>query len=460
MESFEATTTLPYPAREVFAWHARPGALTRISPPWVMRVLSEAHPPLAPGTIARLRTALPGTGGLGWVRLDTRHEAGPEPSSFIDRMVRGPLRSWEHTHLFRDEDGCRMIDRVRWEPPLGVPSTVVSNRLPEIFEARTLRLRRELDHAADLTRRFPRRLRVLLSGASGLVGTQVAALFSTLGHKVRRLVRRDPRDGEVRWDPDRGELSFSEVAWADVVVHLGGATIGRRHDEHGKRLIRQSRIDSTRLLADVIRALPEQDRPDVFVCASATGIHGAQRPGELTEDSPTGTGFLAEVCRAWEREAARVEEVGLRRVSVRSGVVLTTLGGTLPLQLPLFRAGLGGVLGDPGAHLSWISLDDVARVYVRAALDPALSGPVNAVSPEPVTQWEYAATLARVCRRPARIPVPRLGPRLLLGRDGAKELAFADQKVIPTRLAGIGFDFAHPHLGQALAETTGMGHPT
>lgn len=457
METFEATTTLPHPAREVFDWHARPGALTRVSPPWAMRVLAEATPPLAAGALVRLRTALPWTGGMGWVRVDTRLGTGPEPSSFVDRMVRGPFRSWEHTHLFRGAADCRVVDHVRWEAPLGVPPRLVACRLPAIFEARARRLRRELDHAADLTRRFPRRLRVLLAGASGLVGTQVVALFGTLGHEVRRLVRRDPAHGEVRWDPDRGELSPTEVAWADVVVHLGGATIGRRHDERGRQLIRRSRVESTRLLADVIRALPEQDRPHAFVCASAMGIYGAQRPGEeLTEDSPTGTGFLAEVCRAWEREAARVEEAGVRRVCVRSGVVLTTLGGTLPLQLPLFLAGMGGVLGDPRAHLPWISLDDVARVYVRAALDPALSGPVNAAAPEPVTQWEYAATLARLCRRPAWLPVPRFGPRMLLGRSGAEELAFADQQVVPARLAGIGFDFDQPSLAQALAETTGF----
>lgn len=147
------------------------------------------------------------------------------------------------------------------------------------------------------------------------------------------------------------------------------------------------------------------------------GAYGAQRPGEdLTEGSPTGAGFLTEVC----------------------------------------RAGLGGVLGDPGAHLSWISLDEVARVYVRTALGPTLSGPVNAVAPEPVTQREYAATLAGLCRRPAWLPVPRLGPRLLLGRDGAEELAFADQRVFPTRLAGVGFEFEQPHLAQALAESTGL----
>ncbi|MDO5066436.1 MAG: TIGR01777 family oxidoreductase [Propionibacteriaceae bacterium] len=458
METFEAVASLPHPAREVFDWHRRPGALTRLSPPWAMRVIAEASPPMATGAVARLRTVVPRTGGLGWVHFDARHEAGPEPSSFIDRMVRGPFRLWEHTHLFREADGCHVIDRVNWLAPFGVPARMVEAQLPAIFEARTLRLRRELDHAADLTRRFPGQLRVLIAGASGLIGTQVAALFSTLGHQVRRLVRRAPRDDEARWDPDRGELSPSDVAWADVVMHLGGATIGRRHTEYGKKLIRQSRIDSTRLLADVIGQLSAQDRPDVFVCASAMGVYGAQRPGEeLSEDSPTGTGFLAEVCRAWEREAARVEEVGVRWVSIRSGVVLSTLGGTLPLQLPLFLAGLGGVLGNPAAHLPWISLDDVARVYVRAALDPALSGPVNAVAPTPATQGDYASTLARLCRRPAWLPVPRLGPRLLLGSDGAKELAFADQLGLPTRLEAVGFNFTHPGLEDALRETTGLG---
>lgn len=457
MRTFEIRTRLPHPARDVFAWHARPGALTRLSPAWAMRVVAEASPPLQPGTVAQLRAGVPLTRGLVRLPFASRMEAGPQPMSFVDRMVRGPFRRWEHTHLFLGDDECELVDHIRWEAPFWMPRRLVNRTLAATFDARAARLRSELDHAAELTARFPGRLRVLMGGASGLVGTQVAALLTTLGHEVRRLVRRDPRSGEACWDPDRGELDPADVAWADAVVHLGGATIGRRFTAQGKRLILQSRVDSTRLLAEAIVALPEADRPGVFVCSSATGFYGARRPGEdLTEDSTPGAGFLADVCRAWEREAARVEEVGVRRVSVRSGVVASTLGGTLPLQLPLFLLGLGGTLGDPRAHLPWVSLDDAARAYLRAVVDPALHGPVNAVAPEPVTQAEYAATLARLCRRPAWLPVPRFGPRLLLGREGAEELAFADQRVVPARLTEVGFRFTHPHLAQALAETTGL----
>ncbi|MCX0278242.1 TIGR01777 family oxidoreductase [Nocardia zapadnayensis] len=468
MAVFTHTAEVPYSLDTVFSWHMRPGALTRLSPEWAQAVVEESHPPLAPGTRARMKTSVPGTRGVVRVPFVCEHAAGPEPFSFIDRMTTGPLHSWTHTHRFTeaaDPAACRIDDRIDYHlaPSSGrlsegFDTLAMDTVLTNTFEARTRRLLGDLDFQADLTRRTggaPQR--ILIAGASGLLGRQVAALLSTAGHEVRRLVRTTPwREDEVRWNPGLGLLDARALAWADVVICLSGASIGTRFTEPARERILSSRLDSTRLLVLTMEQLDPADRPDTFVCASAVGYYGAERGDErLPESADSGDGFLAEVCRRWETEAARAEELGVRRVSIRTGVVLTTLGGPLRLQLPLYLTGLGGRLGAGDQWLSWVSLDDIAQIYARAALDDSLSGPVNAVAPEPVRQREFAQTLGDLLSMPSALPVPPLAPTLLLGPQAARELALADQRVVPEALTGADYTFRHPTLRAALASTLG-----
>jgi uncharacterized protein (TIGR01777 family) len=237
------------------------------------------------------------------------------------------------------------------------------------------------------------------------------------------------------------------------VIHLAGASIGGRFTAERKHEIRTSRIQPTRRLAELAAS-----RPDLraFVTASAIGIYGPDRGDEvLTEASPRGDGFLADVVAGWEDAATPAAAAGIRTVQVRTGIVQTPRGGMLRLLSPLFEAGLGGRLGDGKQWLAWIALDDLLDIYRRAVLDEALSGPVNAVAPEPVRNTDYTRTLAAVLRRPAVLPVPGFGPRLLLGDEGAREIAQASQYVLPERLTGAGHRFRQPELTGALRHLFG-----
>ena len=243
-----------------------------------------------------------------------------------------------------------------------------------------------------------------------------------------------------------------QLAGADAVIHLAGASIGGRFTAERKDEIRASRILPTRKLAEVaatggLRA---------FVTASAIGIYGPDRGEEiLTEASFRGDGFLADVVAGWEDAAAPAAAAGIRTVQVRTGIVQTPRGGMLRLLSPLFAAGLGGRLGTGKQWLAWIALDDLLDIYRRAVLDPGLSGPVNAVAPEPARNADYTRTLAAVLHRPAVLPVPGLGPRLLLGAEGAREIAQASQYVRPERLLGAGHQFRQPELTGALRHLFG-----
>jgi uncharacterized protein len=296
---------------------------------------------------------------------------------------------------------------------------------------------------------------VAVTGASGLVGSALVAFLSTGGHRVIRLVRREARnDLERQWNPNRPAPDLLDGV--DAVVHLAGASIaGRFTDEH-KAAIRDSRVEPTRRLAEV--AASADDGPRTFVSASAIGYYGFDRGDALLcEESVRGDGFLADVVADWEAATAPAAEAGLRVVAVRTGIVQSASGGTLKLMRPLFAAGLGGRLGSGEQWLSWIGLDDLLDVYHRALYDTRLTGPVNAVAPEPVRNADYTRALARVLHRPSVVPVPSFGPRLLLGEEGSRELAEANQRVVPTKLQMLGHRFRRSTLSDALAHELGHG---
>jgi uncharacterized protein len=239
----------------------------------------------------------------------------------------------------------------------------------------------------------------------------------------------------------------------DAVVHLAGASIGGRFGDAHKRLVRDSRVVPTEKVAGCLRYA--NDGPSAFIAASAIGFYGPDRGDEwLDEESPPGGGFLARVVKDWEQAVLKAEDAGARVVFVRTGIVQSARGGVLALLRPLFELGLGGRLASGEQWLSWVDLDDVADIY-RAILDPALSGPAAAAAPSPVTNREYSTTLATVLRRPALVPVPLLGPKLLLGEEGAHELAAASQRVRPSSLLQAGHCFRWPELEGCLRHQLG-----
>ncbi|WP_439380988.1 TIGR01777 family oxidoreductase [Amycolatopsis lexingtonensis] len=429
------------PLAEVFAWHSLPGAITRLAPPWQpVRVGTEAQS-LRDGTAELVLL-----GGLKWTAAHEPAGYRP-PHQFVDRLATPVLSAvlpWRHTHRFEADGPGRTVLTDRVETP--VPAAA----LRSMFAYRYRQL------AADLAaqrRYWHEPLTIAVTGASGLVGTALTALLTTGGHRVIRLVRRTARTPDERtWRPE--EPAEDLLDGVDAVVHLAGASVAGRFDERHRRAVRDSRIGPTRKLAELAARTP--DGPGVFVSASAVGYYGPERGDEvLTEESERGEGFLADVVEDWEAATEPAAGVGIRVVRVRTGLVLSPRGGVLRLQRPLFAAGLGGPIGTGGQWLPWIGLDDLTDVYLRAVTDRTLSGAVNAVGPEPVRNAEYTKTLGQVLHRPALLPVPSFGPRLLLGREGARELALADQRVRPGRLLDAGHEFRHRRLPDALVHLLG-----
>jgi uncharacterized protein (TIGR01777 family) len=294
-------------------------------------------------------------------------------------------------------------------------------------------------------------VRVAVSGSTGLVGSEVVAFLSAAGHEVVRLVRRLPAPGEkaVRWDPGKGEVDAAGLEGLDAVIHLAGENVGSgRWTSSRKAAIRNSRVNGTRLLCDTLAGLARP--PETLVCASAIGYYGDRGAEELTEESSAGAGFLAGVSRDWEAASAAAAGKGIRVVTLRIGMVVSPKGGALARMLPLFRAGLGGVLGSGKQYVSWVALDDLPRIILHVLRRGDLSGPVNAVAPRPVTNREFTETLGKVLSRPTLFPVPAFALRLAVGGEMADTLLLSSARVLPKRLLDTGFTFLSPELEPTL----------
>jgi len=438
-------------AAEVYAWHARPGAVDRLTPAVLGSVAAGPSDGLAVGSRTRLRVG-PGP-GLPWTAVHTSNTT--DPYGFVDEQQSGPFASWRHEHTFADVDGGATVrDEVTWSLPVPTPRGVddrVAAMIEQMFGYRSRQLEGDLGFHTRMALAGVTPRTIAVTGSSGLVGRQLCALLSSGGHTVRRLVRHEPTGDGIAWDPSGGRLDHDQLRDVDVVVHLAGEPIGQRFTAAHKDEVLRSRTGPTRLLAEALASLASDGRQRALVSASAMGWYGTGAGDTvLTEDLPAGQGFLAEVCRQWEAAADPARAAGVRTVHVRTGIVQSAAGGQLALQLPLFRAGLGGPLGNGRQWMSWISLDDLVELYALAALTPGLAGPVNAAAPEPVRGDDYAAILARVLRRPHALRVPSFGPALLLGQEGAEELALVSQRLSSDRAISWGQRFRHPTLEVAL----------
>ena len=293
-------------------------------------------------------------------------------------------------------------------------------------------------------------MKILITGSSGLIGSALIPLLADQGHHLVRMVRRLTAPGEdaVVWDPSAAKLELRALEQMDAVVHLAGENIGAaRWNKARKKRMRNSRVVGTRLLSESLAQLAAP--PRVLICASAVGYYGSRGDEILTEASSPGTGFLADVCQEWEEAAEPARQKGIRVVNLRIGMVLSSKGGALPAMLPAFKAGAGGKLGSGRQFVSWITIDDLTRAITHALATEALSGPVNAVSPNPVRNMEMTKVLGRVLRRPTFCSVPALALRLLLG-EMADALLLSSQRVEPRRLLDTGFTFQFDNFETAL----------
>ncbi|MGM0385291.1 MAG: TIGR01777 family oxidoreductase [Actinomycetota bacterium] len=453
MISFRFDQTVPHPRDAVFAWHERSGAIRRLTPPFMADVGTEPTMGLRDGSRAELLLKGAPPPLNRWV---AEHFDYRPPEAFSDRALRGPLPNWVHHHRFEDlGESTRVRDDVSFDLPkaaigparaLGLP--IVQGQLRRMFDYRHRQL---LDDLAFAEAHPSEPLRIAMSGSTGLIGRELDAFLRSLGHKVVPIVRgRTP--GAIGWDPGSGAIDEEALAAVDVVVHLAGKPIGRRFTESHKHDVRSSRVGPTTRLAEVLARLRG---PRTLVAGSAIGYYGADRQGWVREADDPGDDFLASVCTEWEAATAPAAEAGLRVVNVRTGIVLTPRGGALAQQLPLFRAGVGGQLGDGTGWQSWISIDDIVGIFAHAVLSGGLSGPVNGVAPVPVTGRDFARTLGSVLRRPALVPVPAFGPRLLLGAEGADSLALVNQRVSSAVVEASGYEFRQPTLEDALRHVLG-----
>lgn len=297
---------------------------------------------------------------------------------------------------------------------------------------------------------------VVVSGASGLIGTALCRSLRADGHRVIELVRRAPAAGttdEIEWDPTGGRLDASALEGVDAVVHLAGAGIGdKRWTEARKQEVLESRTRGTALLAEKLASL--QAKPSVFVSGSAIGYYGHRGDDVVTEVTPPGGGFVSRVCVEWEAAAQPAVDAGIRTVFIRTGIVLAPKGGAFGKLVPLFKLGLGGKMGAGREWWSWISLDDEVRA-IRFLIDHDVHGPVNLTAPSPARNAEITRALGEVLHRPTFLTVPSFGPKLLLGSELAESLLFMSQRIEPTVLLGHGFEFHHPEITNALRDVLG-----
>jgi uncharacterized protein (TIGR01777 family) len=449
---FERSSRLDVPASALAAWHFRRGALERLVPPWSGVAAKGDAPPVSEGS--RVTLSIPaGPFRIEWV---ARHESVETGRSFVDVMERGPFASWRHRHSFLPVEGRPGSSELRDEIEFRLKGGTLGNLaagfavdrvLKRDFAWRHRRMAIDLRRHAELS---PEPLRIAVSGASGLVGSQLCAFLSTGGHEVRRIVRGRPdaARGDILLDAGRGEVDAAGLEGLDAVVHLAGEPIAEgRWTEAKKKAIRESRVKGTALLARALAGLSL--KPRCLVSASAIGFYG-DRPGSAIDESAArGSGFLAETCELWERAAREATDAGIRTVHPRIGIVLSGRGGALAkMRLP-FSLGLGGPIGSGRQGMSWVALDDLLAMVLFAIVTPAMAGPFNATAPSPVDNATFGRTFGSVLSRPAFLPTPGFALEVAFG-ELAREALLTGAFVKPARLAAAGFRFDFPTLEDAL----------
>ena len=455
MEKFTLTTRIERPSAEVFAWHERPGALGRLCPPWEKVEIVSATGGVRDGARVVVRNRR-GPFSLEWQVEHRGYVAGRE---FRDVQLSGPFSNWEHIHRVTPAgaSACLLTDEISYRLPGGAVGRLLAGghdrrELARLFAWRHATTKADLELGA---RYDTRRRRIVVAGASGLLGTALVYFLLTQGHEVVRLVRRAPSGpGEASWNPARGELSPAIVSGADAVVNLSGENVGAgRWSPDRREAILRSRVDATRTLVAAMKAAERP--PEVFVSASAVGFYGERGDEVLTEDAAIGSGFLPEVCLAWETHADVAARAGIRTALLRFGVVLTPAGGALAKMLPLFRLAAGGRVGSGRQWMSWIGRDDALGAVYHAIMTASCRGPVNVCAPGAVTNAGFTRELASALGRPAMFPVPTFVLRAIFGQM-ADETLLASTRAEPAALQASGFIFRHAEVGVCLRHELGV----
>lgn len=469
MPTFHAESVMPCDARTLYDWHARPGALERLQPPWqrvrvVERTPGADHPRIGEGARVRLQLRM-GPWSVPWIAQHADHRPGER---FTDRQLVGPFDRWVHEHRFEsvDERTSRLVDHVSYQPPGGALGAAllggrIRRELDRLFWYRHRRTRLDLARHAH----GPAPMTVAIAGSSGMIGSALAAFLATGGHRVVRLVRRRPDpaplDGlEQRWwNPHAHEICPYALAGVDAVVNLCGQDVSRGRWTPARRTqLLASRVRPTRTLADAIASLPSSDRPRVLINASGAHAYGQGGDRPLTEADGPGDGFLAHLVQRWEAATRPAQAVGVRVVHARLGIVLGATGGVLArLRLPTLL-GLAGPIGSGRQWWPWIGLDDAIGAIHHMLASDRLHGPVNVCAPNAATANDVIAAIAQALRRPSALGLPAGVARCLLGRQKAQELLLASLRAEPRALEAAGFRWLHPTLLEAVGWELGIPH--
>ena len=383
-----------------------------------------------------------------------------ENKFFQDKQIRGPFTKWVHTHKFAPyaEKSCMLEDEIEYRMPFHflagrLTKSMIQKKLERIFQYRHRITQQDL--ALHLSGKIKKPLTVLISGASGVIGSVLVPFLTTGGHRVVKLVRRAPDDSgdEVFWNPYSGELNLEGIGQIDAVIHLAGDNIGSgRWTDQKKKIIVESRTRGTALLAEKLGALDQP--PRVMISASAIGYYGDRGDEILDEDHGPGDDFISMVCDKWERSACFLPEQGIRTAFLRIGVVLTPAGGALQRLLLPYKLGLGGRIGKGNQYINWVDMQDVIGSIYHVLAEDSVSGPVNIVSPNPVTNNIFSKTLGRILARPTAFPLPAKLIKLVFGEMG-KEILLSSTRAIPKKLLQTGYQFTNPILDEALKQMLG-----
>lgn len=453
---FERKTPLPVSSEELFAWHERPGAFERLTPPWEDVRLMEHPARLEDGGHVVLEVRQ-GPVRLKWVSELYDVERG---RAFHDRQIKGPFARWKHRHGFDPKDGSTsvLVDRVEYALPGGAAGNLAGGCHARTTLDRMFRYRhRTMKNDLELQQKYPLEpMRILVTGASGLIGSALVPFLRSCGHEVVRAVRRksDVAKDAILWHPQKGfEGGAKALEGIDAVIHLAGKNIAAgRWSDNMKRELRESRVPVTRVLCETLAKM--ERKPRALISSSAVGIYPDGADKWFDEESTPGSGFLCDLAREWEEATAPARAAGIRVVLPRTGIVLSPKGGALKKMLPAFRLGLGGRLGSGRQYMSWIALDDMLAGFYHALAREDVSGAYNFVAPNPVDGRTFTRTLARVLRRPVGPPAPEFALRLALG-DMADEALLRSIRARPKRLLESGYDFLFPELEDALRHVLG-----
>ncbi len=454
--SFTKRVRISAPAEEVFKWHARPGAIERLSPPWDPLKILIPSKGIQKGEEVLLEMKA-GPFPFKWL---ARHTDYQENKFFQDRQIKGPFRKWIHSHRFEPdgEDACLLEDHIEYKLPFhfisGFPSKkIIQKKLERIFTYRHQITQRDI--SLHLKKKPDKPMTVIVTGASGVIGSTLVPFLTTGGHRVIRLVRNSSSTSqdELFWDPLSGILHTDSIEEIDAVIHLAGENIGSgRWTPEKKRKIIESRVKGTELVTKKLASLERP--PKVMICASAIGFYGNRGDQILTENDESGSDFISSVCSIWEKAAFPALERNIRTVFLRIGVVLTPLGGALKRLLLPFKLCAGGKIGNGTQYMSWIDMEDVLGSIYHTLTNESIDGPVNIVAPNPVTNKEFTKTLGKVVARPTPLTIPSTAVKLAFGEMG-KEILLSSTRVMPEKLLKTGYRFNTPYLDTAIRQMLG-----